>query len=196
MLKDFSLRPWWIRCWFARKMVRRETRALEAMAGVEGVPALLATAGPLAFVMERLDAERLPRSDVAPPPEPYWPQCRAMIDAMHERGVAHGDLRRKNILIGVQDRRPYLIDFATAWVARPGGAFERFMVRRVRTVDRVTYARIKKGYASGGLDAEERAWLDCAPWYLKLGRFLKQNVYKWRKPRVWKRRLRKMRGKS
>ena len=120
LLKDFTSRPAWVRVLWARRIVGREVRALARLKGRAGFPELFATAGPNAFVMERLEAERLPRRRFARPSLEFWRRARVLMDELHEAGIGHGDLRRKNILIGPGEE-PYLIDFATSARTAGGG---------------------------------------------------------------------------
>lgn len=191
LLKDFSGRPWLVRRFWGRAVIAREVRALRRLQGVAGIPRLYAIAGPEAFVMERLDATRMPHKSEAPPPEVFWRNARRLIDELHERGIGHGDLRRKNILVGPQGEA-YLIDFATAFLRSGRSRLSGAIFRRYRSVDRVTFARIKSTYPKGAaLSAEEQGWLDDQPWYLTLPRLLKKRLYRLRKPRWWRDRLHK-----
>ena len=195
LLKDFSRRPWIVRRVWGRAIVAREIRALRRLQGIEGIPRLYAVAGPEAFIMERLDANRMPQRKEPPPPPIFWQNARRLIDQLHGRGIGHGDLRRKNILIGPRGEA-YLIDFATSFFRKEkpglGGRLSAAIFRRYERIDRVTYARIKATYKkSGGLSAEEQRWLDEQPMYLKIGRVLKKKVYRLRKPAWWRTRLHK-----
>jgi hypothetical protein len=80
--------------------------------------------------------------------------------------------------------RPYFIDFATAIVARPGlaGLVSRFVFRRFAAIDRWTLVRIKSDFYPEALTSEERHLLEHPPWHLRVGRCLKKNVYRLRKP--------------
>ncbi|OPZ09721.1 MAG: serine/threonine protein kinase [candidate division BRC1 bacterium ADurb.BinA292] len=193
LLKDFSQRPRLVRWLFSRRIAAREVRMLRRLEGLEGTPRLLATAGPEAFVMERLPGERIPNRKRGGPPAIFWANARALLDQLHARGVAHGDLRRKNILAG-PNGEAYLIDFATA-IRRdtPGGGrgswLGGYLFKRCRTIDRNSFARIKAQYAPEALDATERRWLEQMPLYLRVGRMLKKRVYRLRKRRYWRKRV-------
>jgi tRNA A-37 threonylcarbamoyl transferase component Bud32 len=195
LLKDFSARPWLVRRFWGRAIAAREIRALRRLSGIEGIPRLYAVAGPEAFVMERLDADRMPQKKETPPPLIFWQNARRMMDQLHERGVGHGDLRRKNILIGPRGEA-YLIDFATAFFRKdaPGlsGKISEIIFQRYQSVDRVTFARIKASYGNAPLAPDEQAWLDTQPWYLTIPRLLKKRFYRLRKPRWWRDRTHKL----
>jgi tRNA A-37 threonylcarbamoyl transferase component Bud32 len=193
LLKDFNGRPALVRRWWSAHVCAREARALRRLDELEGVPHLYATAGDYAFVMERLMGTRLPRKREPPPPPPeFWARARALLERLHAAGVSHGDLRRKNLLMGPAGEA-YLIDFATAARLRDGGLdarFSRFLFRHMCRIDRVTFARIKASYDPQLLDADERRWLADQPWHLRLGRWLKRHVYRLSKPRARRKRLR------
>ncbi len=189
VMKDFSGRPWLVRVVLSRWIAAREARMLRHLVDMRGVPRLLATAGPEALIMERIDGARIPRRrrGVRPPVE-FWDRARRLIERLHERGIAHGDLRFKNVLIG-PGGQPYLIDFATAMRRRPGQPGARlaeFFFLRCRRVDQFNFARMKAKFEPEGLDEDEQRWLGEAPLYLKIGRFLKKRVYRLKKPSFWR----------
>lgn len=197
ILKDFSTRPWLVRVIWSRRVAAREIDLLRRLDGLEWMPRLLATVGPEAFLMTRLPADRLPGRREPPPPPRFWSRARALIERMHARGIAHGDLRRKNLLID-KGYNPYLIDFATAIYrsaqvgpalgtaeAPPGRGWSEFAFRRCRRIDRVTFARIKASYGAQ-LSEDEQRWLDEAPLDLRIGRWLKRYVYRLRKGKTWR----------
>ena len=189
VMKDFSGRPWLVRVLVARWIAAREVRMLRRLVGMEGVPRLLAVAGPEALVMERIDGTRVPRRRRGGrPPVEFWDRARRLIEQLHEQGIAHGDLRFKNVLIG-PGGQPYLIDFATAMRRRPGRAgawLADFFFQRCRRVDQFNFARMKAKFEPEGLDEDERRWLGETPLYLKIGRFLKKRVYRLKKPSFWR----------
>ncbi len=194
LLKDFSRRPWWVRWTVGRFVLGREFRALRRLDGQIGVPRLLGTAGPHAMLMERLAARRMPRNRERPPSAEFFDRLRRLIDALHARGIGHGDLRRMNILMD-EAEQPYLIDFATSVTAKPGlsGWLTRWVFRRFAAVDRVTFARIKSEFYPDRLSPEERRWLTHPPLDLRLGRFLKKKVYNLRKARRRRKLMKRLR---
>lgn len=175
VLKDWSGRPWIFRQTWCRVAAWREVRVYERLRGMAGVPQLISRMGDLGFVMEWLDARPLPRTKMRDVLGlEFFRQLDALVRDMHDRGVAHGDLRRRNILRGI-DGRPRLIDFETAVVAKgeDGGRFFRALCG----VDHITVLKIQARYFPESLSAEDRAALDSVPWYLAAGRFFRQHVY-------------------
>lgn len=99
-------------------LAHREARALDALRGLSGIPALLARPDRRSVLMEHLPATPIGRAS-----HPDWPlyfaSLERLIDAMHDRGVAHCDLRSPdNTLVG-ESGKPVLVDFVAS-VRRPG----------------------------------------------------------------------------
>jgi predicted Ser/Thr protein kinase len=181
VVKDFRSRPWPVRRFWGRWVLRREWRPLERLDGIAGIPRLLGWLDDEAFVMEWLDAERLPSEKVEALTPLFFERLERLVAAMHERGVTHGDLRRKNILVD-RDQTPYLIDFATAYCVRPTRRSRRWF-ERLCEVDRLTVLKLKGYYCPDAMTDEEREHLAHQPWGLRAGRFVRKKVYRPLKPR-------------
>lgn len=129
----------------ARIAIRREYRVYERLESVAGVPRCFALLDDRHLVLEHVPGPSLrafePDLDDG---EHFYAQLLATIDAMHEAGVAHGDLKRKdNILVG-PGRQPYIIDFGIACLDAPDGrglAHRRF--EYVRQFDYNSWIKLK-----------------------------------------------------
>lgn len=98
-------------------LTRRERAALERAAGIPGVVVVVGTIGRTALVTEYVDATE---ATSAPPelltPE-FFAQLAATIEALHRRGVVHGDLKKlENVLVS-REGRPVLVDFTAAFIS-------------------------------------------------------------------------------
>ncbi len=126
-------------------MLRREYAIYQLLATVHGVPACHGLrAG------EELVLDLIPGSSLREPGQPagdrsrFFAELLGLIQAMHQAGVAHGDLKRKdNILVG-PGGRPYLIDFGTA-VAAPAGAgwLRRWLFSQMCRMDLNAWVKLK-----------------------------------------------------
>ena len=177
VLKDFSRRLAIFRNTWGRFVARREVAAYRRLDGMANVPRVIAVLDPYAFVMDYIDAAPLPASqnrwDVG---LEFFDALRAMIAEMHRRGVAHGDLRKRNILI-TPDRQPCLIDFETA-ILDKGTRFSGWLFRKIAHVDDITVTKLKCKYFPRRSTAQEKQQLRSIPWHLRLGRFLRKRVYR------------------
>jgi serine/threonine protein kinase len=188
IVKDFADRGWLRRATVGRWTIRKEARVYAALQGELGVPEVFGAIEGPALVMERLPRTRLPHraeSDLTPA---FFDALDAALDAIHSRGVTHCDIRRKNIAIG-EDGLPRLIDFTTAHVCRPGaGGISGAIHRHHTLVDRITALRIRRSFfPNDTLTEAQRDLLAREPWTLKVGRWMRHNLYRPFKKRVLRR---------
>lgn len=182
LLKTFRRRPWLMRVLFTRWTLRREFDALRALAGLPGIPTVYGLVGRDSLLMEYIaggplrNARELGPDEV--PSARFLVRLRELVAAMHERGVSHGDVRRRNILRGTDDQ-PYLIDLATAVAARGSLPWlRRAVYGALRRADLFAVAKIIASYRPDLLTEQERRRLTELPWPLRLGRYLRRHVYR------------------
>lgn len=191
VLKDVRARPLLTRRLWCRGALRREINAMTRLRGMPGVPAILGRVDDDAFVMQWIDGRPLPprrlREELG---TAFFDELQVVIREMHGRGVAHGDLRRRNIL-STADGHPCLIDFETALADGPG-IVRRWAFRFLTRVDEWTVLKIFGRYYPHALDEQEREQLARAPWLLRIGRFLRKRVYHPLSPKIMKPRLRRL----
>lgn len=194
VLKDVRGRPLLARLIWCRRVMRRECAAYERLAKLDGVPHVVRKLGRDAFIMSFVDGSPLPSRRTMDNLSPhYFEKLKALVHRMHELGVAHGDLRRRNILLS-SDGQPAIIDFETATFG--ASWFSAWVFRMVRQVDEITVLKIENKYFPGTLNAQEHAVLDQVPWFLRWGRYLRRNVYGRISPKRMKRREYKQRRKE
>ena len=110
----------------ARVLLRREARALAALAGLERVPVLTTDARwtraaaldgaipPAAQVLVRGYVRGAPLHLAEVLPEDFFDLLEDLVREVHALGVCHNDLHKEqNIMVG-EDGRPWLIDFQLA----------------------------------------------------------------------------------
>jgi predicted Ser/Thr protein kinase len=148
VLKDYGAADPWFRRLVGPLSARREAHALKQLEGIRGVPRLLRTVGHEALLMEYvpgMSAREVPPGGLTPL---FFLQFYHLVERLHERGVAHCDLRSQgNILVGA-DGDPHVVDF-TAHFRRGRGwnLPARWMYEKLCEADRVAVARLKKSRA-------------------------------------------------
>lgn len=155
MLKDFSAKGRLTR-WLGRFLVSRESAAYRALSGVEGVPRFLGRVDPWSFAIEFVEGERLADAAI-PNARETLARLRALLDALHRRGVVHNDLRSRENLLVDRSGRLFVVDFAGALRLEPGGWPYRRLFPTLKAADDAAYLRWKERLAPGTLTAEERA---------------------------------------
>jgi predicted Ser/Thr protein kinase len=113
IVKDYSGANWLYRSTLGRIELAREHRAYQRLAGLPFLPHCYGKLDRHALLFEHLDAEPLQNAPPAMVPQALE-QLRGAVEAMHERGILHNDLRhRRNILID-KAGNVRVIDFAGA----------------------------------------------------------------------------------
>lgn len=142
---------WWARG-LARRLARREARALEALVRVPGVPRL-----------ESWDGRRLRRTwldgepmQVARPTDPaYFREALRLLRRMHAAGVLHNDLAKEPNWLVTPEGRPALVDFQIS--SRP---YRRGWLFRSQACDDLRHLlKHKRTYCPEHLSARQRAIL-------------------------------------
>ena len=129
-----------------RSLLRREHAVYDRLQGIAGIPrsfglvgdglALEYVAGPSLRDQEARLVDR----------DAFFAKLLTTIEAMHEAGVAHGDLKRKNNIILGMGEQPYLIDFGIA-VRRSArnGLFNRCVFAPLEQMDLNAWVKLKYG---------------------------------------------------
>lgn len=106
---------WWMR----RATIRHEYRAYQRLSGLTGFPRCHGLVDGQWLVLEFIQGQPF-RDAEFPDRQRFFGQLLETIRAMHARGVAHGDLKRKSNLLVTTDGRPMLLDLGAATLNQPG----------------------------------------------------------------------------
>lgn len=137
ILKDFSSKSRPMR-WFGRRQLRREQRALKRLQGLEGFPKVLGELPPCALLLEPMQGGAITRfrrrreEDKAP----MLDRLDRLVEAMHARGVAHLDLRKRDNILVTEAGDPSIIDFNASIALEPASIAARLFFPILRGVDR------------------------------------------------------------
>jgi hypothetical protein len=132
--------------WRARRFsLRREFRAYRRIEGVAGFPRCLGLFGGCHLAIEYVDGALL-RHATPSDPEAFFRELREAIEAMHARGVAHGDLKSRQNVMVASDGRPVIIDLGTAIVRKPGWhPLNHWLFDYLRQIDLNGWVKLKYG---------------------------------------------------
>jgi predicted Ser/Thr protein kinase len=99
--------------------LEREYAAYQRLQGVEGVPACYGLLAKRYLLMEFIEGTAY-RHATWQDRDKWFAELLDVIRAFHARGVSHGDLKSKTNMIVGRDQKPYVIDFGTTFLHKPG----------------------------------------------------------------------------
>jgi RIO-like serine/threonine protein kinase len=135
----------------ARSLANREAGHLERLAGIAGIPRLLARPTPDSLVREWIEGTTLRELDRVP--DPVFPELRELLAAVHARGVAYADLAKEENVVVDPSGRPWLVDFQIS-VAK--GSWLGAFAARLMAADRYHLARHVKRRRPDQLTDDDR----------------------------------------
>jgi hypothetical protein len=173
LVKDFSGCGRWFRWLIGRWLVGRECAALEAAQGVPGVPRLVARLSPYALAVEHVGRSiAVMEPDELPPS--LWPDLERLIDALHQRGIAHADLKTlENILVDEQGV-VHVVDFNSAVLS--AGPLQRFLFRHLSADDKRAIIKAKLELQPELVSDQELAFLGQRSWLERFFRRVRRPI--------------------
>lgn len=148
VVRDLEPARWWARG-LAGRLLLREARALAALDGEPGVPALVEARGDT-LTRGFIDGE--PMHDARPRDPAYFGQAAKLLRRLHRLGVVHNDLAKEANWLVTPDGRPAVVDFQLAWHAPRRGRLFRLLARE----DLRHLLKHKRTYCPSQLTARER----------------------------------------
>jgi hypothetical protein len=172
-VKTYAPRNLLVRSTIGRWLIRRETNAYQAAAGVDGLPAFLGRVGAHALATEWVDAVPLRARLGERLDDAHFDRLESIVRDLHGQGVALADLHHRDVLLG-EDGQVFVVDLATAWVlgSRPGSVRRR-LFERFRESDRVNLARMRARFTGGDVEAAGASVSPAAENWHRIGRRVK-----------------------
>lgn len=168
--RDVAAARWWAR-WFARGAAAREARALQRLASIDGVPALLGWDG---RELLRSYLAGAPMQQAQPRQRGYYRDALRLLARLHRRGVVHNDLAKEPNWLVRADGSPALVDFQIAWTRGRRGRLFRLLARE----DLRHLLKHKRTYCAAALSARQRAILQTPAPHSRLWRATGKRLYK------------------
>lgn len=146
--RDTRRARWWL-TFLARRLARREFRALNALEGLPGVPRALSFDGGV-LTRGYIAGQAMHRA--APRDPGYFRAALTLVRAMHRRHVAHNDLAKEPNWLVTPAGAPALVDFQLASLTRRRGRWFRMQAHD----DLRHLLKHKRTYCPERLTARER----------------------------------------
>jgi hypothetical protein len=159
VVKDFSRKGLWGKT-IGRMQIAREAKAYAWLGAMDGVTRFLGRIDPYALVLREVEGRQLAFArDLHSDGPAILARLRALIDRLHERGLAHLDLRgRENVLVR-PDGTLVILDLAGAVRLRPGSLAHRLFFPWLARADESAFLKWKLLLDPSGLTAEESTFL-------------------------------------
>jgi predicted Ser/Thr protein kinase len=135
--------------------LRHEYRAYQRLAGLAGLPVCHGLFPGERLVLQFVEGRSLRDAEIARE-DRYFITLLDLIRAIHGRGVAHGDLKRKANLLVTVEGDPIILDFGTATLLKPGqGPVNHRLFRLIRQTDLNAWVKLKYGGYEGLSEADQ-----------------------------------------
>jgi hypothetical protein len=160
VVKDYLASGWLLRTLVGPWLTAREVRLYQLLDGAPGVPRLIGRLDRHALVVEHIDGRACSEYPDGSLPLEFFQRLEAVVNALHERGVVHCDIKNRSNIVVTAKLEPYIVDFASAFTLEgrpPFGGLRRFAFERFRTDDRraVVKARLLVGPAQATNEEDE-----------------------------------------
>jgi tRNA A-37 threonylcarbamoyl transferase component Bud32 len=149
VVKDTALRSWAVRTLLGPWQLNREERAYRLLAGIPGIPRLIGRPDRQSLALEYIPGRSLDTLRPGDVDGDFFDRLDELLDAIHARGLAHGDLHHRDILRGPEGK-PFVVDFATSVVADSDAApLRRRLFEQMRKADLRAVAKLRQRLAPG-----------------------------------------------
>ena len=125
-----------------RKMLQREFEAYKRLQDVPGIPRCFGLLDERFLVLEYVEGKGLrePDNDLVER-ETYFAELLKIIKQMHDVGVVHNDLKRKDNVLVTKNCEPVLLDFGLSYLRH--GEQETLLFRLLKRLDYNSWIKLK-----------------------------------------------------
>lgn len=143
--------------WLTCRFLRREHQIYRRLAGVASIPRCMGLTGGSQLVLEFIEGRPLQRTDAVLAPS-FYDELWQIIEVVHRRGVAHGDLKSRDNILVKPNGSPALVDFGAAIARRSGfHPLNRFLFDLACQLDVNAYLKHKYDNHLENMSAQDRA---------------------------------------
>ena len=134
---------WGLARYIRRRMLRNEHRAYTQLSGLKGIPKCYGFIDERYLVLEFIGGTPIRSARIADPGW-FFESLLNLIKELHDLGVAHTDLKKKDNILVVDGKIPYVIDFGVAVVRNSGFApFNHYLYKLAKKFDYNAWAKLK-----------------------------------------------------
>jgi predicted Ser/Thr protein kinase len=138
--------------------LRHEHRAYERLHGVAGVPECYGVAGGRYLVLDYVEGPNA-RDAKLSDRDGFYDRALAVIQAMHARGVAHVDLKRRDNILVAAGERPLILDFGVSVLREPGShPWNHYVFDLARRLDLNAWIKHKYRHRRDEISDADRAY--------------------------------------
>ena len=143
-----------------QRTLLREYEAYRRMEGVAGIPRCHGLVAGRYLVLEFIRGTPF-RQAQWQDRDRWFAEFLAVLQAIHARGVSHGDLKSKTNILVTEDEKPCVIDFGTAFVSKPGfHPVNNWLFEHGRRMDLNAWVKHKNHGRYADVSDEDRELLD------------------------------------
>lgn len=143
-----------------RSWLRKEYEVYNRLSDFPGSPRCHGLLRDRYLVLEYVDGDSF-RNAKIDDARAFFDRLLELIQELHRRGIAHADLKRKDNLLVVNGRTPYLIDFGAAIIYKPGFApINHYLYELARKFDLNAWAKLKYRGKFETMSAADRTYYD------------------------------------
>jgi predicted Ser/Thr protein kinase len=136
---------WGLGRWIRLLMLRNEYRVYTRLSGMKGIPCCRGLLDNQYLVLEYVDGIPIRNARITDR-NTFFEKLLTVIQKLHEAGVAHTDLKKKDNVLVVDGRTPYVIDFGVAVLRKPGFApINHYLYNLASTFDFNAWVKLKYG---------------------------------------------------
>ena len=157
ILKDYSGSNKGFRLFIAPLLVYREIRTLRILDEVQGVPGFIRKLSGQTFLIEFIPAQRVGVVKEGIDWVQFIQRVEALINALHDKGVVHGDLRNTTNILVTPQQRPVFVDFVSAvHCGHRFNVFSLILFKLCLPIDHGAVFKLKEKYAPQLITPAER----------------------------------------
>jgi len=116
--------------------LHHEYRIYKQLKDLEGIPKCYGLTEKGDLILEYIDGQTYRESQYElEGKDEFFNQLLILIQKMHDLGVSHGDLKRKDNIFVDENKKPYLIDFGTAISSKTNNIAKRMFFQFLKKTD-------------------------------------------------------------